>query len=63
MAYHLGTVCELYIVILNDSNNDDSFAVANSNSFLSPNEILPTAQEKKHLGKLSYLKLYVVSTH
>ena len=28
--------------------------MANSNSFLSPYEILPTAQEKKYLGKFSY---------
>ena len=35
---------------LNDSNTDDSFTVANSNSFSSPLEILPTAQENKYLG-------------
>ena len=28
--------------------------MANSNSFLSPYEILPIAQEKKYLGKFSY---------
>ena len=39
--------------------------MANSNSFLSPYEILPLAQENKYLGKFSYLimKLYVVCTH
>ena len=30
---------------LNGSNTDGSFTMANSNSFLSPNEILPIAQE------------------
>ena len=39
--------------------------MANSNSFLSPYEILPTAQENKYLGKFSYfiMKLYVVYIH
>ena len=32
---------------LNSSNTDDSFTMANSNSFLSPYEILPLAQEKQ----------------
>ena len=65
MAYHLGTVCELYIVILNDSNIDDSFTLANSNLFFSSYEILPTAQEKKYLGTFLHfiMKLYVVCTH
>ena len=46
---------------LNSSNTDGSFTVANSNSFLSPYEILPLAQENKYLGKFSYfiMKLYV----
>ena len=35
------------------------------NSFLSPYEILSTADENKYLGKFSYytMKLYVVCTH
>ena len=47
------------------SNTDGSFTVANSNSFLSPYEILPIAQENKYLRKFSYfiVKLYVVCTH
>ena len=32
------------------SNTDGSFTMANSNSFLSPYEIYPTAQENKFLG-------------
>ena len=50
---------------LNGSNTDGSFTMANSNSFLSPNEILPIAQENKYLEKFSYfiVKLYVVCTH
>ena len=32
------------------SNTDGSFTMAKSNSFLSPYEILPIAQENKHLG-------------
>ena len=32
---------------LNSSNTDGSLAMANSNSFLSPYEILPLAQENK----------------
>ena len=41
------------------------FTMANSNSFLSPYEILSIAQENKYLGKLSYfiMTLYVVFTH
>ena len=35
---------------LNSSNTDGSFTMANSNSFLSPYEILPTAQENKYFG-------------
>ena len=36
--------------------------MVNSNSFLSPYEILPLAQENKYLGKFSYfiMKLYVM---
>ena len=34
---------------LNGSNTDDSFTMANSNSFLSPYEILPIAQENKEI--------------
>ena len=50
---------------LNSSNTDGSFTMANSDSFLSPYEILPIAQENKYLRKLSYfiMKLYVVCTH
>ena len=50
---------------LNSSNTDGSFTTANSNSFLSPYEILPIDQENKYLRKLSYfiMKLYVVCTH
>ena len=38
------------------------FTMANSNSFLSPYEVLPIVQEYKYLGKFSYfiVKLYVV---
>ena len=47
---------------------DGSFTMANSNSFLSPYEILPIAQENKenkYLRKFSYfiVTLYVVCTH
>ena len=35
---------------LNSSNTDGSFTTANSNSCLSPYEILPIAQEIKYLG-------------
>ena len=50
---------------LDSSNTDGSFTMANSNSFLSPYEVLPIAQENKYLGKFSYfiVKLYVVCTH
>ena len=50
---------------LNSSNTDDSFTMANSNSVLSPYEILPIDQENKYLRKLSYfiMKLYVECTH
>ena len=50
---------------LNSSNTDGSLTMANSNSFLSPFEILPTAQENKYLGKFYHLirKLYVVCIH
>ena len=50
---------------LNSSNTDGSFTMANSNSVLSPYEILPMDQENKYLRMLSYfiMKLYVVSTH
>ena len=38
----------------NDVNlNDSSYTVPDSNSFLSPYEILPIAQENKYLGKFS----------
>ena len=50
---------------LNSSNTDGSFTRANLNSFLSPCEILPIAQENNYFGKISHLimKLYVVCTH
>ena len=50
---------------LDGSNTDGSFTMANLNSFLSPYEILPIAQENKYLRKFSYfiVKLYVVCTH
>ena len=50
---------------LDGSNTDGSFTMANSNSFFSPYEILPIAQENKYLRKFSYfiVKLYVVCTH
>ena len=50
---------------LDGANTDGSFTMANSNSFLSPQEIHPIAQENKYLRKFSYfiVKLYVVCTH
>ena len=50
---------------LNSSNTDGLFTMVNSNSFLSPYEILSIAQENKYFGKFSYfiMKLYVVCTH
>ena len=39
---------------LNSSNTDGSFTISNSNSFLSPYEILPIAQENEYLGKFSF---------
>ena len=48
-GYDLGM---FYIIILsnrNSSNTDGSFTIANSNSFLSPLEILPIAQENIYL--------------
>ena len=50
---------------LDSSNTDGSFTMANSNSFLSPYEILPTAQENKYLWKFSYfiMQLYGMCTH
>ena len=35
---------------LYDSNTNDSFTIANSNLFLCPYKIFPTAQENKYLG-------------
>ena len=40
---------------LNSSNTVGLFTMANSNSILSPYEILPLAQENKYLGKFSRL--------
>ena len=50
---------------LNGSNPDGSFTVDDSNSFLSPYEILPMAQEHKYFREFSYfiIELYVVCTH
>ena len=50
---------------LNSSNTDDSFTMANSNSFLSPYEVLPIAQENKYLRIFSnfFTTLYVMCTH
>ena len=50
---------------LDGLNTDNSFTMANSNSFLSPYEILLIAQENKYLMIFSYfiVKLYVVCTH
>ena len=50
---------------LNGSNPYGSFTVDDSNSFFSPYEILPIAQENKYLGIFSYfiMELYVVCTH
>ena len=50
---------------LDGSNTNGSFTMADSNSFLSPCEILPIAQENEYLRKFSYfiVKLYVLCTH
>ena len=49
---------------LNGSNPDGSFTVDDSNSFLTPYEILPIAQENKYLRKFSIIvELCVVCTH
>ena len=42
---------------LASSNTDGSFTMANSNSFLSPYEVLPIAQENKYFAKFSYFIL------
>ena len=66
VAYKNLLICHLVeSQILNSSNTDGSFTMANSNSVLSPYEILPMDQENKYLRMLSYfiMKLYVVSTH
>ena len=53
------------IVELRKLNTDGSFTMAYSNSFLSPYEILPIAQENKYIGKFSHfiMILYVEFTH
>ena len=50
---------------LNSPNTIDTHTVANSNSLLSPDEILSIAPENKYLWKFSYfiMKLYVVCIH
>ena len=52
LTYLLTTYFLTYFLQLNlkDSNTDGSFAWADLNSFLSPQEILPIAQENKYLG-------------
>ena len=47
---------------LNSLNTDGSFTMANSNSFLSPDEILPIDQENKYLRKLSYFIMKLCRT-
>ena len=51
---------------LNSSNTDGLFTMANSNSFLSPYETRPKAQENKYLIFreifLFIIKLYVMCT-
>ena len=46
---------------LNGSNTDGSFTMDDSNSFFSPYNILPIAQENKYLGIFVYfiMELYV----
>ena len=48
---------------LNGSNLDSSFTVDDSNSFFSPSQILPVAQENKYLGIFYFMELYVECTH
>ena len=50
---------------LNSSSNDGSFIMANSNSFLSPNEIPLVAQENKYIVIFLFfiMKLYVCTLH
>ena len=64
---NLGKICTcIYLQSnLDSSNTDGSFTMANSNSFLSPYEILPIALKNKYLDEFSYFitKLYVVCTH
>ena len=65
--FNLFTV-RLYLLIqtnLDSSNTDGLFAMAYSNSFSSPYEILTISQENKYLGKFSnfIMKLYVMCTH
>ena len=47
------------------SNTDGSFTMADPNSFLSSDLILPIAKENKYLGNFSYfiINVYVVCTH
>ena len=46
-------------------NTDDSFTMANSNSFLSPLKILVIARENKYFREIFvfYHEMYVVCTH
>ena len=48
---------------LNNSNTDGSLTMAYSDSFLSPHEILPIAQENKYLGKFSFYDEIVCCVH
>ena len=76
MTFFLSCVSNIYLGLmiithrnvqsnLDGSNTDGSFTMANSNSFLSPFEILPMAKENKYLRNFFYfiVKLYVVCTH
>ena len=52
------SACPDYYIVqsnLDGSNTDGSFTMANSNSFLSPYEILPIAQKKKQIFKDFFL--------
>ena len=54
VPYEIGTFSVIEQSNLNISNTHDSFIIAHSNSFLSPYEVLPIAQENKYLGTFSY---------
>ena len=52
-------ICNTVQYNLNGSNPDGSFTVDDSNSFLSPYEFLPIAQENKYLRKFSFYRRIV----